>query len=1061
MSSEPTPGIPATTAAAPPPPPAASFSRRRLLVAHPTAWVVLALSLAGSAAGWVIARNHAELTALKRFDEDANHITARLSERLLVYQDVLHGAAGLYAASVTVERAEWKSYIGKVSIEKRFPGIDGLGFIAYVRREGLDQFLATTRADKAPDFKIQNPGDGPDLFVLKYMEPQARHEAILGQDLGVEARRRAVAERARDTGETVVSANLALLGRGDGTPDGFLMMLPVYRNGQPHATLEERRANLEGWIYARFITAHLMQGILGTNFPTIHVRVLDDTPGVVERVMFDSGPLPADYSPRFFDDLLLVPGGRPWRMEFATRPGFEATVPKGTPALVAAGGVVLSLLLAGIVLSLSTTRERALAMASDMTAALRTTNERLEYERYLLQALMDGVPDHIYFKDRQSRFLRNNRTHLQIFGLTDPTQALGKTDFDFFAEEHARQAFNDEQEVIRTGLPFTKEEKETWPDGSVTWVLSTKLPLRDHNGQIVGTFGISRDITDRKRAEEAMRHAKEAAEEANRAKSQFLASMSHELRTPLNSIIGFANILLKNKAGTLSPAEINFLDRIQANGRHLLGLINQILDLSKIEAQKVEVQLAPVALDQLVRETLAQEEGLVRDKPVELLAELPPHIAPIQADADKLKQVIINLIGNALKFTERGQVTVRVLTDPADDRPLRLDVCDTGIGIPNDKLGVIFEAFQQAQAGTARKYGGTGLGLTISQALCRLMGYRIEVASEVGRGSTFSIILHAPVAAGILPAVEPGILPGGERAALAGAVRETGAEPGRQDAALYGRQDARRYTGPPAAASGRPAATPPADLAGKIVLVIDDEADSRTLLTHMIEEAGCHVISADSGEMGLHMARKLRPHLVTTDLLMPGMDGWQVVRAIKTDPDLSATPVVVISVIAGEKRGRIFGAVEILQKPVEREELLASLKRAFLPPKPRVLVVDDEADARRLVSACLEEHAAEVRMAANGREALALLDSFTPDAVVLDLLMPEMDGLAFLNALRADARYQHLPVVVVTAKDLTARESDLLRQETIEVLKKAGAFEEDLKRLLQKLLAGTGAPKRN
>ena len=1026
MSSETTPGTQAQTqqSASPEASPGA-VSGRRLLLAHPTAWVVLAISLAASAGGWLIVRNHAELSTWNRFDEEANGIAAALDERMLIYQDVLHGAVGLYAASLSVEREEWKSYVESVSIDKRFPGIEGLGFIAYVRRAELDQFLKTTRADKTPYFQVRSPGKGDELLITKYIEPLAQHFVLLGGDIGTDPQQRALAEEARDTGNAATSGALTLAARTGGTQSGFLMMLPVYRNHQPRGTLTERRANIEGWVFARFITAQLMRGILANKSPTMDFTILDDTPGAQEKVIFESEPPPPDYHPKFSGEILLPTGGRQWRLVFASKPAFESTIPKRAAASTAAGGALLSLLLFGIVWSLSTTRERALAMASDMTAALRSANERLEYERYLLQTLMDNLPDRIYFKDRQNRFLRNNRAHLQRFRLQDPAQALGKTDFDFFTEEHAREACKDEQEVIRTGKPLTKEEKETWPDGSVTWALSTKMPLPNHTGEIVGTFGISRDITDRKRAEEAMRHAKEAAEEASRAKSQFLASMSHELRTPLNSIIGFANILLKNKSGTLSPAELNFLDRIQANGNHLLGLINELLDLSKIEARKVDLQMSPVALDQLVRDTIAQEEGLVRDKPVELLADLPDIIAPILTDADKLKQIIINLIGNALKFTERGNVTVRVCTDPTDHYPIRLDVSDTGIGIPSDKLGVIFDAFQQAEAGTARKYGGTGLGLTISQALCRLLGYHIEATSGVGRGSTFSVILRAaspttgPLPAAALPPIT-----------------------------------APKPLAPP---SPTPAFQTSA-LAGKIVLVIDDEADSRTLLTHMIEEAGCHVVSADSGELGLLMARKLRPHLISTDLLMPGMDGWQVLRAVKNDAQLRSIPVVIISVVAGENRGRIFGAVEILQKPVDREELLAALKRSFSPPKPNVLVVDDEEDARHLLASCLAEHAAEVRTAPNGKEALALMEHYSPDAVLLDLLMPVMDGVAFLNALRADSRHQHIPVVVVTAKELTPGESELLRQETLAVLKKAGAFEDDLKRLLHKLLAGPQAP---
>ena len=1122
---------------------------------RPVAWVVLAISLAATAGGWVISRMHVELAARKQFDEETSRITATLREHIAIYQDVLHGSVGLFAASRSVERAEWRAYQESVSVEKRFPGIDGVAFIACVPRDKLDEFLKVTRADESPEFTLKNPGDADELFILKYITPEARHGALRGRDIAVLPERRATAEKSRDTGETAITSVVPLLEEEGRTPQaGFVMMLPVYRLGTPTGTVAERHANIEGWVYARFVTAELMRGILGDKSSTLRVELFDGANTDPEKRMFgaagDGLQSPrSDYLPLFSDLIPMRLPGRIWTLRFTTTPAFDATISRTFSMLALAGGGLVSLLLFGIACSLSSTRDRAVAMASDMTATLRATNQHLqkemserqraelaikdsealyhslveslplhilrkdlqgrfmfanqrfcndagkalkeilgktdfdlfpsdvtetrrqqdqrviatgvtdetveelqvsgeqsrfvqmiktpvcdgqgniigilgiywdvtdkrrasselEHERFLLRTLMEFLPDRIYFKDSQSRFLRNSRAHLARFGLTEAAQAIGKSDFDFFTEEHARQAYDDEQQLMRAETPINKEEKETWPDGSVSWALTTKMPLRDEHGRIVGTFGISRDITDRKRAEEAMRQAKETAEEASRTKSQFLASMSHELRTPLNSVIGFANILLKNKAGNLGPAELNFLDRIQANGKHLLGLINQILDLSKIEARKIELQLAPVALDVLVRETIAQQEGLVRDRPIKLLADVPATVALIQTDADKLRQVIINLIGNALKFTERGSVTVRVMADPADHRPARIEVIDTGIGIPREKMGVIFEAFQQADASTARKYGGTGLGLTISQALCQIMGYRIEVSSEVGKGSIFSIVLRpSPDAAKAVPAV----------------VRP----------------------------SGLVAVPLPGELKDKLVLVIDDESDSRTLLTHMLEEFGCQVIAANSGEQGLRMAREFRPQIITVDLLMPSMNGWQVLQSVKADPLLRDIPVVVVSVVASENRGRILGAVDVLQKPVAREELLAVLQRSPGPRRPRVLVVDDDEDARRILTAYLEGEAAEVRTANNGREALVALEHFSPDLVLLDLMMPVMDGLGFLNVIRADPLSRQLCVAVITAKKLTPEEAAQLQKETLRVLNKADVFEGDFKRLLQDML---------
>jgi signal transduction histidine kinase/CheY-like chemotaxis protein len=549
-------------------------------------------------------------------------------------------------------------------------------------------------------------------------------------------------------------------------------------------------------------------------------------------------------------------------------------------------------------------------------------------------------------------------------------------------------------------------------------VLALVLINREVIGREEADVRLALAHTNLARSTEELRRLTATAEAANCAKSEFLASMSHELRTPLNSVIGFTNLLLKNKGGNLREQDIAFLERVLDNGKHLLKLINEVLDLAKVEAGRMELELGPVALRELVDLTLAGLEGQVRGKAVRLVAELPPRLAPIETDAGKLRQVLINLVGNAIKFTEQGTVTVRVEADPADGRPLSIDVIDTGAGIPADKLDSIFEAFQQADASTARRYGGTGLGLTIARSLCRLMGFEITAHTSVGHGSLFRVVL-------------------GGRSAAAGRVRPAAAPASSLTAEIRMRAEQ---------------ALAPLNLAGKQVLIIDDDSDSRLLLTRHVEDCGCRVVAVDSGEQGLRVGEQVRPDLIVLDLMMPGMDGWDVLKALKANPALSRVPVVVVSIVAGENRGTILGAVDHLDKPVSREALHALLRRNLGSRKGRALVVDDNADARRLLSAYLAEEGLETCEAVNGADALQRLERFDADLVILDLLMPVMDGLAFLGALRRDPRHLHLPVVVVTAKELTSAEAERLRADASVVLRKGDELSLGLRRVVGEVL---------
>jgi two-component system sensor histidine kinase/response regulator len=450
------------------------------------------------------------------------------------------------------------------------------------------------------------------------------------------------------------------------------------------------------------------------------------------------------------------------------------------------------------------------------------------------------------------------------------------------------------QRAAIDGVPCEVHDDVMWrKDGNALRVEYAASPVLDQ-GIVSGAVINFRDITARKRAELELIVARDSAEAASRAKSDFLARMSHELRTPLNSIIGFANVLLKNKQGKLSEGDLSYLNRIATNGRHLLGLINDILDLSKIEAGHMTLELAPVMLDALVRDTVDEIEGSARERTVTLRAELPNAVLAIESDEARMRQVLVNLIGNALKFTEQGEVVVRLDAD-ANGYPTRLEVRDTGIGIPSDRLDAIFNVFEQAESMINRRFGGTGLGLAISRSLCELMGHRLEVASVEGQGTTMTVVLGDT------------------------------SQPMRRGAPSSAQAVASMTT---TASFAVP------DAGGQTVLVVDDDADARLLLGHLLEEAGCRIVTAASGVEALRLAREVHPALIFLDLRLPRISGFDVLRILVADDALRGTPVVIASVVATESRSALGGAAAILDKPLERTAVFDVLRR-FLPARAR------------------------------------------------------------------------------------------------------------------------------
>jgi signal transduction histidine kinase/DNA-binding response OmpR family regulator len=516
--------------------------------------------------------------------------------------------------------------------------------------------------------------------------------------------------------------------------------------------------------------------------------------------------------------------------------------------------------------------------------------------------------------------------------------------------------------------------------------------------------------------------AKEAAEQANRTKSAFLANMSHELRTPLNAIIGYSEMLQEEAEDTGQEGFVPDLQKIHAAGKHLLALINDILDLSKIEAGKMELVLESFDPRALISDVQSTILPLIEKNHNVLEVICPDDLPAMYADVTRVRQVLFNLLSNATKFTENGTISLSVHVEQQDSAEhVIFDVADTGIGLTPEQLNRLFQAFSQADASTSRKYGGTGLGLVISRRFAQMMGGDVTVKSEHGKGSTFTVRLPRETAGRKPPAPPP----------LAEAAASAKARPVTKAAGV--------------APAARDAVT---------VLVIDDEQNARELLERGLIKEGFQVVTATSGEDGVRIAHEIKPDAITLDVLMPGMDGWAVLKALKTDPLTLSIPVIMISMVDDKEMGYALGASDYLTKPFDREHL-ASLLRKYRRTDRRsvVLVVEDDVTVREMVRRILEPEGWSVDEAENGLVGLDRLRRRQPDIILLDLMMPEMDGFEFVAELRAHEEWLPIPVVVVTAKELTSEDKLRLDGRVKKIFQKGRFTREELAREIRGLLS--------
>jgi PAS domain S-box-containing protein len=562
--------------------------------------------------------------------------------------------------------------------------------------------------------------------------------------------------------------------------------------------------------------------------------------------------------------------------------------------------------------------------------------------------------------------------------------------------DHTRAAW---AAAVATLQPYATEHRLRAAAGAYRHMSVRAVPILEPDGTLREWVGTHTDITERKEAEAAIEAARAAAEAANSAKSQFLANMSHELRTPLSAVIGYSEMVQEELEDLGEVDLIADMRKIESNARHLLGLINDVLDISKIEADRVEIYAEDFDVATVVRDVATTVEGLIAKKGNTLTLDLEGTLGTAHTDVTKLRQCLINLLSNAAKFTENGQITLRVARDA---ETLRFAVVDTGIGMTEEQVGKLFERFTQADASTTRRFGGTGLGLAITRAFAEMLGGAIAVESREGAGTTFTLTLP---------------------------VRYSSAETGTEEAV-------------------RPVAD-----ARQTILVVDDDSATRDLLARFLEREGFAVAVAEDGRRGLDLARSLRPRAVLLDVTMPQMDGWAVLRALRADPEVGATPIVMVTVLDEQNLAFSLGATDYLQKPIDWGNLRQIIDRfrAVAEGGP-ILVVEDEPDVRAHLCTYLRREGLPVSEAENGLLALQHMETERPCLVLLDLMMPEMDGFAFLRAARARPDWRDVPVVVLTAKDITADDRRRLAGQADRVLAKGSTGLSELARELRSLM---------
>ncbi|WP_439886107.1 response regulator [Pseudomonas sp. MBLB4123] len=945
--------------------------------------------------------------ARQRFELEAQDVGQRVVHRMRAYEMVLRGMSGLIIGSDEVSLAEWERAVGQLYLQDRYPGIQALGWARYLRRGQLEDFLGAIEAAGREGYRAFPAGQREEYVLIDYISPfDWRNRRAQGYDMFSEPLRREAIELALHSADAALSAPVILKQETElNVQSGMLLYLPVFRPGMPLGSAQQRREALFGYVYGAFRSHDLMAGILGPQARLFDIHVVDRQAG---STLLGEAAAAGDRPALFTQTTELPLYGRTWALTVSSSAAYEESLARRSMTFSLGMGLTAATLLALLTGGCLYQRERQLHASQRATEQLREREERF-------RLVVEASPNAIVLIDGDGQIAMVNQQAELLFGY--PRQELLGQSVEMLLPEDkreghvpSRRAYQKHPEPRRMGS--NRELFGQHRDGRLIPLEVGLSPLR--SGENILVQAVIIDISERKAAERRLHEQAEQLVLANRYKSEFLANMSHELRTPLNSILILSDQLRQNGTGNLTKKQTQHADIVHRAGSDLLQLINSVLDLAKVESGRIQLKLEPLDVHEMLVEMDASIRPMAELKGLQLQTQVQPEVPRlIRSDRARLQQILRNLLSNAVKFTERGEVRLSVTLEPECEegagQRLSFCVCDSGIGIAADQHELIFQAFQQIDGSTSRRFGGTGLGLAITRQLALALGGEVGVKSELGQGACFTLNL-----------------------------------PLRQL--------------PESAAAG-PEDRPQRQGVGPAVLIVEDNASFASVLAEEAYAHGFASVHCRTGQQALELLQYERFSAVILDILLPDISGWQLYRQLRGQAEHRETPVHIISCVPQPADWSEDGP-RYLVKPINRadlERVFVELRRDGQIPAPALLLVEDVEVEREHYREHLQQLGFEVVSCVNAAEALDAYAERNFAALVIDLDLPDRDGFDLLETLDRHTPLNGARVVINTGVDITQLSLQRLRRYSAVVVRKQGEDLQALSLAVQGFLGSVGA----